>query len=101
MFLISAVTSICAVVLVAGLIRLACRHGSKSWITSDDGILCAVSPLLILLLTFGGVALAYRVTHGGLAAVPVAGWIGAVAVIAIAFLLWTVIARRIRVPATG
>jgi hypothetical protein len=101
MFLLSAVTSICAVVLVAGLVKLACRHGSKSWITSDDGILCAVSPLLILLLTFGGVALAYRFTHGGLAAVPVAGWIGSAAVIAISFLLWTVIARRIRVPVTG
>jgi hypothetical protein len=33
--------------------------------------------------------------------VPVAGWIGSAAVIAISFLLWTVIARRIRVPATG
>jgi hypothetical protein len=101
MFLISAVASTCAVALIAGLVRLACQHGSNSWITSDDAILCFVSPLLILLLTFGGVAFGYRLTHGGLAAVPAAGWIGSAVIVAISVLLWTVLARRIRRPATG
>lgn len=101
MFLIAAATSLCAVVLIAGLVRLACQHGSKAWIASDDGILCLVSPLLIVLLTFGGVALAYRITHGGLAAVPAEGWVGSAAIIAIAFLMWGVLARRIRLPAAG
>lgn len=92
----AAVASICAVVLIAGLMRLACRHGSDSWITSDDAILCFVSPLLILLLTFGGVALGYRLTNGGLAAVPAEGWIGSAVIAALAFATWTVLARRIR-----
>lgn len=98
MFLIVAVACLCAVVLIAGLVRIACRNGSEAWITSDDGILCAVSPLLIMLLTFGGVALGYRVTHGGLAAVPIEGWIGSAAIIAISFVLWAALARRIRSP---
>ena len=96
MFLIAAVACICAVVLIAGLVKLACRSGSDAWITSEDGILCFVSPVLILLLTFGGVALGYRFTHGGLAAVPVEGWIGSAAIIAISFPVWAVLARRIR-----
>ena len=96
MFLMSAVASICAVVLIAGLVRLACQYGSDSWITSDDAILCFVSPLLILLLAFGGVALGYRLTHGGLAAVPAEGWIGSTVIVAISFVIWAVLARRIR-----
>lgn len=96
MFVSTATASICLVLLIAGLVRLACMHGSKAWILSDDGILCAVSPLLIVLLTFGGVALGYRLTHGGLAAVSVEGWIGSAAIIAITLLLWAVLARRIR-----
>ena len=96
MFLIAAVACICAVVLIAGLVKLACRSGSDAWIASEDGVLCFVSPVLILLLTFGGVALAYRLTHGGLAAVPVAGWIGSVAIIAVSFPIWAVLARRLR-----
>lgn len=96
MFLITAVASICAVVLLVGLVRLACRHGSEAWFTSDDAILCFVSPTVILLLTFGGVALGYRLTNGGLAAVPVEGWAGSTAIVAISLLLWTVLARRLR-----
>lgn len=101
MFLIAAVACVCAVVLIAGLVKLACRNGSAAWITSDDGILCAVSPALIMLLTFGGVALGYRFTHGGLASVPVEGWIGSAVIIALSFTIWGALARRIRLPATG
>jgi hypothetical protein len=96
MFLMTSVASICAVVLIAGLVRLACQHGSDSGITSDDAILCFVSPVLILLLTFGGVALGYRLTHGGLAAVSAEGWIGSVVIAALSFVIWAVLARRIR-----
>lgn len=92
----AAVASICAVVLLAGLVRLACLQGVDAWITSDDAILCFVSPVLILLLTFGGVALGYRFTHGGLAAVPVEGWIGSTLIAALAFVIWAVLARRVR-----
>lgn len=101
MFLMSAVASICAVVLIAGLVRLACQHGSDSWIASDDAILCFVSPVLVLLLAFGGVALGYRLTNGGLAAVSAEGWIGAAVIAALSFVIWAVLARRIRLPATG
>lgn len=101
MFLMAAVASICAVALIAGLVRLACRQGVKTWVTSDDAILCFVSPVLILLLTFGGVALGYRFTHGGLGAVPAEGWVGSAVIVAISFLLWTALARRIRLPAAG
>lgn len=96
MFLMAAVASICAVVLIAKFVRLACQHGSDSWITSDDAILCFVSPLLILLLTFGGVALGHRLTHGGLGATPAEGWIGSAVIVAISFVIWVVLARRIR-----
>jgi hypothetical protein len=96
MFLITAVASLCAVVLIAALVRLACQHGSDSWINSDDAILCFVSPLLILLLTFGGVAFGYRLTNGGLAAVPAEGWIGSAVIAALSFVIWAVLARRIR-----
>lgn len=101
MFLIAAVACICGVVLIAGLVKLACRNGSAAWITSDDGILCVVSPILIMLLTFGGVSLGYRFTHGGLAAVPVEGWIGSAVIIAASFLIWGLFAQRIRQPAPG
>ena len=79
----TAVFSIGAVVVLALLVRLACRHRPDWWITSDNAILCVVSPALILLLTFGSVAIGYRLAHGGLAAVHVEGWIGAAVIAAI------------------
>lgn len=98
MILTSAFAALCAAVLLGGLLRLACRHRGEWWITSDDAILCVASPILILLVTFGGAALGYRLTHGGLAAVAVEGWIGAAAMIAASIGLWHLLARRIRNP---
>jgi len=95
-FLVIAVASLCAVGLLVTLVALACRHRSDLWITSDFAILCVVSPVLILLLTFGAVAIGYRLTHGGLAAIPAEGWIGSLIVIAIAAGIWRALARRIR-----
>lgn len=96
MFLVTTVVSLCAVVMIATLVRLACRHRPDLWFTSDAALLCVVSPVLILMLTFGGVALGYRLTHGGLAGVPVAGWIGSAIVVALSIGLWFPIARRLQ-----
>jgi len=96
MFVIIMAASLCGVVLIGGLTGLACRHRTDWWFTSDDAILCLVSPVVILLLTFSGVSFGYRLTHGGFAAVPIAGWIGAAAIIAISAGLWPLLARSIR-----
>jgi hypothetical protein len=96
MFLVITVASLCGVVLIGGLMRLACRHRAGWWFTSDDAILCLVSPVIILLLTFGGVSIGYRMTHGGFRAVPVEGWIGAVVILAISAGIWALLARWIR-----
>ncbi len=96
MYIMISVAALCAVLLIAGLVREACRHRRDLWITTDDAILCAVSPTLILLGTFGAVALGYRLTHGGLAAVSVAAWIGSVIIAAASIVLWHVVASRIR-----
>ena len=90
------VASLCGVALIGGLTGLACRHRADWWITSDDAILCLVSPAVILLLTFGGVSLGYRLMHGGLAAVPAAGWIGSAVILAASAALWLLGARWIR-----
>lgn len=96
MFIMAAVASLCAVLLIGALVREACRHRPDLWITTDDAILCAVSPAVILLGTFGAVALGYRVTHGGFAAVSVAAWIGSAALVALAVVIWVVGAARLR-----
>jgi hypothetical protein len=100
MVLIFAVACLCGVVLVATLVRLACRHRPDLWITSDNAILCAVTPFMICLVTFGGVAVGYRLAHGGLAAVPVEGWIGSAVLIAVSIVAHRVASRLLmRVPA--
>lgn len=96
MYIILTVTSLCAVVLIAKLLALACRHRPDLWIASEDAILCVASPVAILLLTFGGVSLGYRMTHGGLGAVPAWGWIGAVIVVLASVVIWRTLAARIR-----
>jgi len=96
MFIMTAVACLCAVLLICGLIREACRHRPDLWITNDDAILCAVSPVVILLGTFGAVALGYRLTQGGLAAVSVMAWIGSAAFVAAAIVIWLAGAARIR-----
>jgi len=100
-FLVIAVASLCAVGMFTTLVALACRHRRDLWITSDFAILCVVSPVLILLVTFGAVAIGYRLTHGGLSAIPAEGWIGALIVLAISAGIWRALARHIRrgVPA--
>ena len=93
------VASVCAVVLIAGLLRLACRHRKDLWIVSDDAILCLVAPVVILLSTFGASSLGWRVTHGGFAAVSVGGWIGSLVIAAVFIGAWLVLAPRIRAGA--
>jgi len=96
MFIMISFATICALVLGAGLIGLACRHRKDLWIVSDDAILCVVSPVFILLGTFGAVSLGWRITHGGFAAVSAGGWIGSLAIVAVALGIWRVAAPRIR-----
>jgi hypothetical protein len=96
MYLMFTVACLCGVVLIGGLARLACRHRAHWWITSDDAILCVVSPVVILLLTGGGVSLGYRLMHGGLAAVPAGGWVGSAVILAASAVLWLLGARWIR-----
>ena len=96
MLLMISVFSLCLVALIAKLVKLACEHRPDLWFTSDTAILCAVSPLMIMLLTFGGTAIGYRLAHGGLAAVPVLGWAGAAAIIAAAFGVWRLLGGAIR-----
>jgi hypothetical protein len=96
MYLMISVAALCAVLLIAGLVREACRHRPDLWITSDDAILCVVSPTVILLGTFGAVALGFRITHGGLAAVPVAAWVGAAAIVAASVAVWVFVVARVR-----
>ena len=96
MFIMIAVASLSAMLLIGGLVRLACRHRGDLWIVSDDAILCVVSPVVILLGTFGAVSIGWRITHGGFAAVSLGGWIGAAAIAAVAFGIWRLLAARIR-----
>jgi hypothetical protein len=95
MFIAATVASICAVLLACKLIALACRHRTDLWITSEDAILCFVSPVMILLLTVAGVALGYRLTHGGLGAVSIGAWIGAVVIPVVFYALWRVLSARL------
>jgi hypothetical protein len=96
MFIMITVASLSAVLLIGGLVRLACRHRSDLWIVSDDAILCVVSPVVILLGTFGAVSIGWRITHGGFAAVSLGAWIGAAAIAAVSAVVWRVLAARIR-----
>ena len=96
MFIMIAVAALCAVLLISGLLREACRHRPDLWITGDDVILCLISPVLILLGTFGAVSLGWRIAHGGFAAVSVEGWLGSAAIAAVAVIIWRVAAARIR-----
>lgn len=95
MFIMTTVATLCGVVLALNLLALACRHRQDLWITSEDVILCIVSPAMILLLTFGGVALGYRLTNGGLGAVSIGAWLGSVAIPVICYAAWRVLAPRL------
>jgi hypothetical protein len=101
MFTMISVASLCAMLLIGGLVREACRHRSDLWIVSDDAILCVVSPVVILLGTGGAVSLGWRMTHGGLAAVSMGGWIGAAAIAAATVVIWRLVASRIRASGRG
>jgi hypothetical protein len=96
MFIMMSVAALCAVLLIGGLVRIACQQRSPRWIVSDDGILCVVSPAVISLGAFGAVSLGWRITHGGFAAVSTGGWIGAAAIAALTVVIWRVLAARIR-----
>jgi len=101
MYLMISVAALCAVLLIGGLVRTACRHRNDLWIVSDDAILCVVSPAVILLGAFGAVSLGWRITHGGFAAVSTAGWLGSAAIAAVSVLIWRVLAVRIRAGGRG
>lgn len=96
MFMMITVASLCAVLLAGCLLGLVCRHQPEKWIASDDVILCLAFPLLIVVATGGGVALGWRITHGGLAEVSAEGWIGSAIIAAIFVAVWFVMAPRIR-----
>jgi hypothetical protein len=96
MFIVISVTALCAALLIGGLVRMACQHRRDLWIVSDDAILCVVSPTVILLGALGAVSLGWRVTHGGFAAVSVNGWIGSAVVAAVSYVIWRVLAPRLR-----
>jgi len=96
MFIATAVALLCSVLLIVALLRETCRHRPDLRITSDDAILCVVSPFVILLGTFGAAALGYRLVHGGLAAVSVTAWIGSAAIVAVAITIWVASAAAIR-----
>jgi hypothetical protein len=96
MYLTIAVASICLVGLIFSLVTLACRHRGDLWITHDDAIMCVVSPAIILLLTFGGISVGFRITHGGLATIPVSGWIASAVLIGATIALRGVLARWLR-----
>ena len=96
MLLIIAVASLCGVALIATLVKLACARRPDLWFTSDTAILCLVSPAMIILLTFGGVAIGYRLAFGGLAAVPTEGWIGSAILIVVSIVVHRVVSRRLR-----
>ena len=96
MFMMFTVASLCIVLLAGCVLGLACRHLPETWITSDDVILCLVFPVLILIATFGGISLGWRITHGGLSEVATSGWIGSAVIVAATLVAWFVIARLIR-----
>jgi apolipoprotein N-acyltransferase len=96
MFLMISVAALCGVLLIALLLRVACRYRKDLWFTSDDVILCFVAPSVILLGAFAGLSIGYRLEHGGLGEVSVAGWIGSVVIAAAAYGIFTVLARRLR-----
>ena len=96
MVLLTAVACLCGVGLIATLVRLACRHRPDLWITSDTAILCAVTPFMIILVTFGGVAVGYRLANGGLGAVPAEGWIASVVLVGATIFVHRVVSRRLR-----
>lgn len=65
----------------------------------EDAILCVASPIVILLLAFGGVSVGWRLTHGGFWAVPLWGWIGAGIILVASVVIWRALAARIRAGA--
>ena len=96
MYIMFTVASLCAVIVGGILLGLIARHHPEQWIIADDTMLCLVSPVMIVLATFGGISLGWRLTHGGLAAISAEAWTGAVIIIAVAAGIGVVLARRIR-----
>jgi len=96
MFIMFTVATLCAVVLIALLLRVACRHRPDLWFTTDDVILCFIAPTVILLGAFGALSVGWRITHGGFGAVSVGAWTGSAVIAGLAYGIWTVLARRLR-----
>ena len=100
MFVMLTIGALCAILLIASLVALMCRHPKTAshWIVSDDAILCFVAPVMIIIVAFAGISAGWRITHGGVDAVSVEAWIGAVVIIAAAVGIWVVFSRKIRAP---
>jgi hypothetical protein len=96
MFTMLTVASLCVVVLIAGLLSLACKYRPTMWVASDDAITCFVAPAMIMFGTFGVLSLGWRLTHGGVVEVSAQGWIGSVVIVAISVGIWILLARWIR-----
>jgi len=96
MFIMLTVASLCAVVLIAGLLALVCRHRPEMWIATDDAIMCFIAPVMIMFGTIGMLMMGWRLTHGGLAEVSAQAWLGSAVIVAIAVGVWILAARWIR-----
>jgi hypothetical protein len=95
MFIMFTVATLCAVVLIALLLRVACRYRPDLWFTTDNVILCFIAPTVILLGAFGALSVGWRITHGGFGAVSIGGWIGATAIAGMAYGIWKVVSQRL------
>ena len=98
MFVMMTVAALCAIVLIASLVALMCRHPKTEAhrLVSDDAILCFVSPLLVIIVAAAGISAGWRITHGGFGAVAVEAWIGVVVIVAAAVGIWVTLSRKIR-----
>lgn len=96
MYIMFTVASLCAVIVGGILLGLLARHHPDEWIIADDTMLCLVSPVMIVLSTFGGISLGWRITNGGFAAIAPEAWIGSVIIIALAIGVYFYLAPRIR-----
>jgi len=98
MFIMLTVAALCAIVLIASLVALLCRHPKTAshWLVSDDAILCFVAPLMIMIVAFAGISAGWRITHGGFGAITVEAWIGAAVIVAAAVGIWILLSRKIR-----
>jgi len=98
MFLMLTIAALCAVVLGSSLISILCRSPKTAShpMLSDDILMCFISPALIVLVAFGIISAGWRFTHGGLSAISIESWVGAIVIVALSVAGWIVLSRKIR-----